>query len=296
MEIVVTVIMSSHVYRFCGRYFLQADGGPIGLRSTACLASMIIKLWHKVWTQLLDREGLTWYEYFRYVDDSRTFCPPLSAGWYWDRQQFTFCEQRYTEDMSDTKTDDERTTTELTKAMSSLVDYLVFEGEHGGMFHDNKLPTLETSIWWDGVYVKYQFFEKSTCPNHVIQRDTALSTDSIRSSLVQEVVRRLIHCSDDLDLETKCEILSKFGTKLVNSGHLLESSKMILVHGVVKFLDMVRRSILPQSDPKFKPLHVGRHFKKFEMKLLKFLSKSGWYNDESGLIVKSNWRMNLPTE
>ena len=90
--------------------------------------------------------------------------------------------------------------------------------------------------------------------------------------------------------------MSKFGTKLVNSGHLLESSKMILVHGVVKFLDMVRRSKLPQSDPKFKPLHVGRHFKKFEMKLLKFLSKSGWYNDESGLIVKSNWRMNLPTE
>ena len=45
IEIAVTVIMSTHVYKFMGKYFLQKQGGPIGLRSTACLANLIMKLW-----------------------------------------------------------------------------------------------------------------------------------------------------------------------------------------------------------------------------------------------------------
>ena len=78
VEIGVNVVMCSHVYQFCGKYYLQVNGGPIGLRSTATLASLIMKLWDQAWVNLLVREGFFLLLYFRYVDDSRTFGPPLA--------------------------------------------------------------------------------------------------------------------------------------------------------------------------------------------------------------------------
>ena len=53
VEILVNLIMASHVYCFGGKFYLQADGGPIGLRSTACLAALIMKLWDLAWQKLI---------------------------------------------------------------------------------------------------------------------------------------------------------------------------------------------------------------------------------------------------
>ena len=49
VEIAVNLAMSTHVYTFSGRYFLHCDGSPIGLRSTASLAALVIKLWDMAW-------------------------------------------------------------------------------------------------------------------------------------------------------------------------------------------------------------------------------------------------------
>ena len=92
------------------------------------------------------------------------------------------------------------------------------------MFAGEKLPTLDTSIWWDGSRLVYEFFEKPTVPNRVLQRDTALAETSIRSSLNQEVFRRLINCSSELSLDRKQEFLSKFSPKLLNSGFSVNSA------------------------------------------------------------------------
>ena len=73
------------------------------------------------------------------------------------------------------------------------------------MFGNSRLPTLDTELWVDerSGKVCYCFFEKPTCPNTVIQKDTALSDSSIRATLTQETVRRLKHCSDGVSLEEK---------------------------------------------------------------------------------------------
>ena len=90
VEIAVNVIMCSHIYHFCGKYYLQINGGPIGLVSTATLAALVMKLWDKAWVDLLDREGLILLLYFRYVDDSRTFLSPLAEGWRWHQGSFHY--------------------------------------------------------------------------------------------------------------------------------------------------------------------------------------------------------------
>ena len=217
----------------------------------------------------------------------------LLEGWRWVNNKFEFKEEWKQEDLNSSDSDQHRTMRELTKAMSSLVSFLQFEGEESGMYTDCKLPTLDTSIWFENNRFKYEFYEKPTCPNKVLQKDTALSEDSVRASLNQEVVRRLLLCSEDLPIERKQEILSKFAQKLLNSGFSLTSSQIILVHGVTRFLEIVENSKRPTDHPLFKPLHVDKNYRRLERKLDKYSANQDWYKGGKPLNV---WRNKLPFE
>ena len=297
VEVAVHVVTSTHIYKFCGKYYLQVDGGPIGLRSTASLASLIMKIWDICWQELMDRELIEILKYVRYVDDSRNFLRPLAEGWFWspENARFEFNIEKEIEDLNSGITDQARTTKELVSAMSSICSFLKFEGEEGGMFANSRLPTLDTEIWLDEQTgkIQYSFFEKPTCPNRVIQKETALAESSIRSTLIQETVRRLKNCSLELPMEEKQEILSVFAQKMCNSGHSISSIQYILVHGVVKFIELVRLSQLEKTNFEYKPIHPAREHDVIRRKLHKMLQHTGWFS-ESEIALKSKWRQNVP--
>ena len=83
------------------------------------------------------------------------------------------------------------------------------------MFENQRLPTLDTEICFDERYnyIAHFFFEKKLVPNHVLQKTTTLSSNSIRaSSLTQDVVRRLRACSEMvliIKIRRFCLFLSK---------------------------------------------------------------------------------------
>ena len=297
MEAIIDVVMSTHVYKFGNKYFLQHQGGPIGLRSTASLASLIMKIWDMSWRLLLEKEKIDLKMYKRYVDDSRCFLRPIVEGWRWsvENKRFEFSKQHEDEDVLSGLTDQARTTRELVLAMSSTCEFLQFEGEEGGMFANSRLPTLDMEIWVDEVSqrVCHSFYEKPTCPNRVVQKDSALSMSSIRATLVQETIRRLKHCSLEVSIEEKQEILSVFAQKMRNSGHTVASIQYILVHGVTKFAEMKRLSELPKTHKSFKPLHCSKHFNMYNRKLHKMMQKAGWFA-ESEVIDKMPWRHLIP--
>ena len=193
-------------------------------------------------------------------------------------------------------TDTQRTTAELVKAMNSLIEFIQFEGEDGSMFENSRLPTLDVEIWVceESNTVKHSFFEKPTCPNRVVQKDTALNEESVRSTLVQETVRRLKSCSRNLPIEEKQLILSKFAQKMRNSGFSLASCQYVLVHGVTKYNEMVRCSELPADDQKYKPLYSSSKYNVANRKLHKMLAKTSWYDDLE-LVKKTKWREHVPT-
>ena len=251
LEIMVNVIMNTHVYFFAGKFYIQRNSGPIGLRSTACLAALLMKLWDIAWLRLARREGLSILSFFRYVDDCRNMLHAILEGWRWVDGQFRFSKVWEVEDLNSGLSDCHRTMREITKAMSSIISFIQFEGEEPGMFPESKLPTLDTSVWWNGLSLSYEFFEKPTVPNRVIQRDTALAGSSIRASLNQEVVRRLLNCSDSIETHRKQHFLSVFSQKLINSGFSIMSAQTILVHGVARYIELCSLSELPQSNPKY---------------------------------------------
>ena len=242
--------MTTHMYQFCGRYFLQQNGGPIGLRSTASLASLIMKIRDCLWLKLLKGEGIDLLLFFRYVDDVRCFLRHLQEGVRWNGSEFEFKEKWKEEDILAGETDQKRTTDQLVVAMSFIILFLEFEGEESGMFAAERLPTLDSALWVceRSETILYSFFEKPTCPNRVLQKDTALSEMSIRASLTQETVRRLKNCSVSLPNSEKQTILSQYAQKLVNSGFSVSSAQYLLVHGVTKYNQMLRNSNLAQNS------------------------------------------------
>ena len=201
------------------------------MRFTASLANLVMKKWDQKWIELLEREGLSHVLYVRYVDDCRMVLPAINKGWKWNGVKFEF---NGVEEDDIAMADTHYTTTELAKAMCSLVTFLNFTGEDESQFPGKRLPTLDTELWMENGQILHSFFEKPTVGNKVICRDTALPLSSIRSTLLQETVRRMVNCSENLDLESRQLILSKFAQKLVNSGHSVRSSRIIIVQGVRK--------------------------------------------------------------
>ena len=231
VELAVIVCMNSHVYSFGQDLFVQQSGGPIGMRFTAALASIVMKMWDLWWEKLMEREGLWWDLYVRYVDDCRLFLPSISKGWFWNGTKFSFSREREEEDIAIGLSDEQRTTKIISEAMCSLVEFLKFTGEDSSMFDDNTLPTLDTALWVSEGQVKYKFYEKPTCSNQVVHRDTALPRSSIESTLIQETVRRLKNSSANLDSKERTAILTKFSNKMINSGHGARETRGVIVRG-----------------------------------------------------------------
>ena len=98
IEMAVLVCMNTHVYSFGPDLFLQQSGGPIGMRFTAALANVVMKMWDCSWIDLMKKEGVKWDLYLRYVDDCRLFLPSFNRGWFWDGAHLTYSKERAEED------------------------------------------------------------------------------------------------------------------------------------------------------------------------------------------------------
>ena len=128
---------------FGNRIFLQKKGGPIGMRFPGSLANLIMKMWDQKWVDLMAREGVKHELYVRYVDYCRLVMPALNRGWVLEGTQFVYKEE---DAKLEVESDANYTTTLVTKAMCSLVNFLKFIGEDESMLESRKLPTLDTEL------------------------------------------------------------------------------------------------------------------------------------------------------
>ena len=121
--------MGTHPYCFGDKLFLQQEGGPIGMRFTASLANLEMKMWDRAWTNLMVRENLHYLMFLRYVDDVQLVLPIISKGWFWNGKDFAYSTDQEKADAEADVSDEHRTTIQITKVMCSLVEFLQFTGE-----------------------------------------------------------------------------------------------------------------------------------------------------------------------
>ena len=283
VETAIIVSMSLHLYCFDDEIYLQSSGGPIGMRATASLANVIMKIYDQAWVKLMEREGVIMDLFVRYVDDCRIFLTAINEGWRWEGNNFVFDWQWREEDIASGETDSERTTRHLARAICSMVPFLKFTGEECGMFKENILPTLDTKIWCEGEKTKYSFYEKPQVPNRVLMKGTALPESTVRSSLLQEVVRRMEHSNAEIQDRTRSDILSSFAQKMINSGHSKKSTRLTLVHGVLKYRENVILDQLPKEHSQHRPMYLYKRYNEAERQREKCAAKTSWYGEKAGV-------------
>ena len=77
IKVATQTMFRKHYYSFGGKKFNQKRGGPIGLRGTCAVARLIMQIFDGKWEAILRKVGLTVHMMARYMDDCRTFLPPV---------------------------------------------------------------------------------------------------------------------------------------------------------------------------------------------------------------------------
>ena len=67
----VLALFKTHTYSFSQKYFLQMKGGPIGLRSTCCVARLVMLWWDQKFLEAVENANLRIIDCARYMDDVR---------------------------------------------------------------------------------------------------------------------------------------------------------------------------------------------------------------------------------
>jgi hypothetical protein len=81
MHTAVLTLFRTHTYNFGGKFYLQQQGGPIGLRSTCCIARIVMLWWGRQLTEVMANSNLSAEQKVRYIDDIRVWMRNIRLGW-----------------------------------------------------------------------------------------------------------------------------------------------------------------------------------------------------------------------
>ena len=142
------------------------------------------------------------------------------------------------------------------QSMNSVMGFLNFTSEILEDFEDNKLPSLDTTVWIEGLTILFEHYGKPMSTNLVVHAKSAISEEVKVSSLAEEVSRRLRNTSTRIPQKRRMEILESLFVKTKTSSHSSTFMRNVAIKGIVGYENKVRRSKLPKSSPGYMPLYT----------------------------------------
>ena len=221
----------------------------------------------------------------------RNFYPGISPGWRWDGSEFAFNKQWELDDIYSNEPLDVRSTRVVLEALNSVMPFLNLTAECPSDYPDNRLLTLDCSVFVEEGLFLHSFFEKPTRSGKSLDAATALPANSLKASLIQEFIRRLTNIHPLVGHKEKVLVLDKFCNKLYSSGHKVEFIQLIVVEALLKFKHMLHLDNLPSSDPNHRPLYMSNDYNRNPRKINKFLSQFNWYVPGTSSPV---WKQEIP--
>ena len=110
MHTAVLTLFKTHCYTFGGKYYLQKHSGPIVLRSTCCIARLVMIWWDRQLLELVATYNMTVEAKQRYMDDIRVWCYSVRLGWRWVNGELVFSMKWREEELAGGMTGLEKTT------------------------------------------------------------------------------------------------------------------------------------------------------------------------------------------
>ena len=76
----VQMVFETHFYRWDGRIFHQARGGPIGLRLSGVIAKVAMECWLAKMSSRMEKFGMRKLLLYKYMDKVLIVCEVVSLG------------------------------------------------------------------------------------------------------------------------------------------------------------------------------------------------------------------------
>ena len=280
LKTAVLAIFKTHTYSFNQKYYLQKKGGPIGLRSTCCVARMVMVWWDSMLVEALEALNIKKVAGARYMDDIRIWLHAIRLGWRWVDGELLFRKEWRLEERAAGVTPLQKTAEVLRMVMNGICGWLSLTMETEEMF-GGWLPTLDLEIRIDDQNrVIYRYYEKPMIPNMVLHKRSAMPESTRRSTLNQELIRRMVNTSEMVSIEERVEIIDKYATKLMHSEYPLEEARNIIIGGLKGYERLLSLS-KDTTNPKWKPLHMAAGWNARNRRRAKEMSKTDWYKGKT---------------
>ena len=237
VEIGVRVVFDNFCYKFGGDTLRQGSGGPIGARVTMAAARIVMQTWSEDYRRILEAAGLRVGLLTGYVDDVRQISTCLKEGIRFskDNKRFEYSEEAKKEDQErriQGESKNGRMARVCQQAMNSVNEDLQFTVEVPEDFENEKLPTLDFSLWMENGLLVHTYYQKSMKTPFVVMERSAMGSKQKMEILSNEVVRRLTNVDHErLGVEEQRIVLEQMTQELKNSGYKIEQARDIIISG-----------------------------------------------------------------
>ena len=141
----------------------------------------------------------------------------------------------------------EKTAKVLEDMMNTIARDMTFTTEIAKEFLNKRLPTLDVELWVEerptgGMVIMHSFFKKPMASRYSIMEKSAMSWESKKASLTQEVIRRSMNMCLELSMKERLEVLQDFINQLERSGYNLDQRREIFMSGLKGYENKVARA------------------------------------------------------
>ena len=283
LENFIRVGMENNIYSFNSEIRRKSEGGGIGSDLTGAVATIrAIKfardLKKKVEEATRDSEALEDFKIHSqrcYVDDGKFITEALPPGSKVEEGKVVIDPE---DEEVDARPNDERTA-EIFKTLGNTIsDDIEVTVDFPSNNLSGWMPILDCEVKVEDNKILYKFYKKPMASPLVMMKDSALPENIKRSSLIQEVVRRLRNTKRSLPWDLKAEILSEFSNSMKLSGYPENYRQNIIKSGIEAF-----EKICDESDTGGTPLYRPRGYKQKERRKKKLMTKTSWYRPEDAV-------------
>ena len=293
LKTAVMAIFKTNTYSFGTKFYIQTKGGPIGLRSTCCVARLVMSWWDDKLIEAIEKVGLRMISGARYMDDIRLWCHAVRLGWRMVGRTLMFKNSWRKEEMDAGMTPLMKTTEILKALMNNVCGWLILTMETEDMFLSGLLPTLDLEIKvLDNNKILYQYYEKPMVPDMVLHKRSAMPEGTRRSTLNQELIRRMVNTSELVANDHRVKVVDDYTQKLINSEYSVEQARQIVIGGLKGYERLLSLS-KDTGNSRWKPLHLAAGWNSRNRRNVKLRSKTSWYKGKPEVEQPRNPRREL---
>ena len=261
LRIAIKFIMKNHVYTFDNKIHKQEQGGAIGVELTGDLAQVFMVWWTRQLQGKTQEKNITMYLNKTYVDDINMVV--------------NIPEEVEVEELNI----DERAiqSVQTIKVIgNSIHESIQLETDCPENHEDKKLPILDLKVWLkqrnDRKFIMHEYYMKPVSSIALIDARSTLPWKSKRTILVQQAIRILRNCSEDLPWEIKKKHLNHMMKRMQYSGYNQKFRYEVLNSALHAFEEMKKK-----DESGEQPLYRSKHWRRKERRAAKEEKRKNWY-------------------